>query len=61
MRLLRAMGAELANVHAHDPEASAKVRAHLPSLTDAWLQHAAEKTADATVQDWKAYRQKICG
>src|SRR5262249_14590979 len=55
-RLLRAMGAEIANIHAADRRAAdiAKVLERRPVRTFA---KAVERTAEATVSEWRAWRQ----
>lgn len=57
--LLNAMGFEIANVHiGSGPEAVRAVLTDLKQRQGDWLQSAAEAMAEATLKDWKAWRQK---
>jgi hypothetical protein len=56
VRLLEAMGAEVANVHLGDAKAAVRIRRHLRRLRSAWLIRAARKMADAVVDDWREFR-----
>jgi len=56
LKLLRAMGAETANVHL----GSAKGKTILKDLGkrgDGWLHHAAHQMVDAVVEDWEEWRK----
>lgn len=55
-RVLRAMGAEAANVHLGTPGAAAAITADLGHRPAGWLAAAAKNLADATEADWKAWR-----
>lgn len=55
-RLLRAMGAEIANIHLASPS-----RAVIKDLTrrpDRWLHEAASVMAETTIADWKEWRRR---
>jgi hypothetical protein len=55
-RLLKAMGAEVANIHLGGDRAAARIMRHLPRLRPSWLFRAAEKMADAIATDWREFR-----
>jgi len=56
-RLLAAMGFEVANIHAAEPQAAARISDDLRRRRGAaWLANAARATAAATLRDWRAYR-----
>jgi hypothetical protein len=56
-RLLRAMGAEAANVHLGTPGAAAAVAADLDRRPDGWLADAARALGRLIEQDWVAWRK----
>jgi hypothetical protein len=55
-RLLRAMGAETANVHLGTDGAAAAVLADLRRRPDGWLAEAARSMARTVVEDWRTWR-----
>jgi hypothetical protein len=55
-RLLRAMGTETANIHLAGPTRA--VLADLERRPAGWLHRAADEMADATVDDWKRWKQR---
>ena len=55
-RLLRAMGAEIANLHLAGP--TADVGRDLKGRRRRWLLQAAERMAEVTVADWKAWKRR---
>lgn len=55
-KLLRAMGAETANVHLAAPEAVAAVRADLDRRPAGWLRSAARLMLEAVTADWRNWR-----
>ncbi|MEA3003330.1 MAG: hypothetical protein QOH81_2118 [Sphingomonadales bacterium] len=55
-RLLKAMGRDIAAVHAADEGCLASVRADLAARPKQWLAEAARAAAEATERDWKAWR-----
>lgn len=55
-RLLRAMGRDLASVHASDRNAVPGVKDDLERRGFGWLAAAARAVAEATERDWKAWR-----
>lgn len=55
-RLLRAMGAEVANLHLASPVAA--VRRDLARRPARWLADAARVMAEATIDDWKAWQAR---
>ncbi|HEV2650788.1 MAG TPA: DUF2252 family protein [Rhizomicrobium sp.] len=55
--VLNAMGRETANVH-RGAKAPAPVRKHLAKQKPGWLAAAAERMAEATFKDWKAWRKR---
>lgn len=57
-RLLRAMGRDLAAVHAGDGAGVARVKEDLEMRGAGWLAAAARAVAAATESDWKAYRAR---
>jgi hypothetical protein len=60
LKLLAAMGRELANVHAGTPRARSAVRRDWPR-TRKRLRVAVERMAEATEQDWKVWHQAYEG
>jgi hypothetical protein len=56
-KLLRAMGRELANIHLGSARAIPAVRRDLSRRKPKWLAHAAELMVEATLNDWKEWRQ----
>lgn len=56
-RVLTAMGAETANVHVGTPAAAAAILADLKVRPAGWLDAAAHTMANATNQDWRAWRR----
>jgi uncharacterized protein (DUF2252 family) len=56
-KLLRAMGRELANVHLGTRRAVAAVRRDLLRRKPEWLEQAARIMAEATVNDWKEWKE----
>jgi hypothetical protein len=56
-RLLMAMGAETANVHAGDKAAAALIVRHLGKAPQGWLVKAAVLMAAEVTDDWRDYRQ----
>jgi hypothetical protein len=56
VRLLGAMGAEVANIHLGEPQAGARILRHLRRLRPSWLIRAAENMADAIAADWREFR-----
>ena len=56
-RLLFAMGAETANIHAGDRKAAARVLQHVGRTRDAWLSKAAVLMAAAVMDDWRDFRR----
>ena len=55
-RLLRAMGRDLAAVHASDPRRLAALKEDFAARGTGWLAHAARRTAKATEREWREYR-----
>jgi hypothetical protein len=58
-RLSRAMGKELANVHLGSRRALAAVRRDLRRRKPEWLAQAARSMAEATVRDWKEWKENL--
>jgi hypothetical protein len=54
-RLLAAMGAETANIHAGDRAAARRALGHLRRQRSSWLLDAAEQMADAVTEDWRRF------
>jgi uncharacterized protein (DUF2252 family) len=54
--LLEAMGRETANIHLGSAETIAAVRRDLRRRRGAWLYDGASRMAEATLDDWKAWR-----
>jgi uncharacterized protein (DUF2252 family) len=54
--LLEAMGRETANIHRASPAALAAISRDLKTRKKSWLRQAAAAMAEATLQDWKAWR-----
>jgi hypothetical protein len=57
-RLLRAMGAETANVHGHSGLRRAAIARHLSARKDGWLLEAADAMAVATIEDWRLWKRQ---
>jgi hypothetical protein len=57
-RVLAAMAADIAAVHAADASRIAAVRKDLAGRDAGWLRGAAVAVAEATARDWKDYRSK---
>jgi uncharacterized protein (DUF2252 family) len=57
VKLARAMGLELANVHLGTRQAVAAVRGDLRGRKSKWLRQAAEMMVEATLGDWKEWRK----
>jgi hypothetical protein len=57
-RLLWMMGYELANVHLGTRGARARIRADLSRHKSRWLRQAANRMAEATLADWKEWKQR---
>jgi len=57
-KILRAMGRETANIHLGTPAKTKAILADLKSRKAAWLAQAAQAMAEATLADWKAWKQK---
>jgi len=55
-RLLKAMGAEVANIHLGEAKAAARILRHLRRLRPSWLVRSAGKMADAIATDWREFR-----
>jgi hypothetical protein len=58
LALLRAMGQETANVHLGAKSARSDILKDLRKRPRHWLRKAAKTMADATIADWKHWRQK---
>jgi hypothetical protein len=56
---LRAMGWETANVHLGSPGAMPRVQDDLRQRPPGWLAAAAQAMAEATMEDWRAWRRAI--
>lgn len=56
--LLRAMGTELASIHAATPNATGAIQTHLDSLRSGWLHKAAQAASEATEEDFHAWRRR---
>jgi Uncharacterized protein conserved in bacteria (DUF2252) len=56
-RILEAMGRETANVHWGTPDKIGLIRRDLKRREGSWLRAAAATMADATLQDWRAWRK----
>jgi hypothetical protein len=56
-RVLAAMGAETANVHAGTAGVTAEIARDLDRKPAEWLEDAARVMSDVTEQDWKAWRK----
>jgi hypothetical protein len=56
--VLKAMGAETANIHRGGRAALPRIRKHLAARKDSWLYDDARAMADATVADWKAWKKR---
>ncbi len=55
-RLLKAMGRDIAAIHAAEEGNTASIRADLDRRPTDWLAKAAQATAEATERDWKDWR-----
>jgi hypothetical protein len=55
-RLLKSMGAEVANIHLGEAKGRSKILRHLRRLPSLWLIRAARKMADAIATDWREFR-----
>ena len=55
--VLAAMGFELANIHSDDAAIARRIAADLDTRESKWLAKAIEDVANATFQDWKAFRR----
>ncbi len=56
--VLHAMGRETANVHWGDRKAAAKIVKDLAARKPSWLYRAAQRMAEATLDDWQAWRKR---
>jgi len=56
-KLLRAMGWETANLHLATPRAAVAVVKDLRGRGDRWLERAAEKMRESTLDDWRDWRR----
>ncbi len=59
LKMLRAMGCELANIHLGSRRALPALRRDLAARPGKWLRAAAEAMAEATRQDWRAWRKSV--
>ena len=57
IKLLHAMGFETANIHLGTPKAAGKIAADLRKRRSDWLYKAARAMEQATVTDWKQWRE----
>lgn len=57
-RILSAMAADIASIHAADPSRVAAIREDFAGRRAGWLRKAALAVAEATTRDWKDYRSK---
>ncbi len=57
LKLLRAMGAETANVHLGTPAASREIQRHLKTQPRGWLHNSAKQMAKAVEADWRAWKK----
>lgn len=57
--LLRMMGSETANVHLGTGRAREAILADLKRRKNGWLEEAATQMRDATVKDWREWRQRF--
>jgi hypothetical protein len=55
--VLAAMGFELANIHSDDASIARRISTDLDTRKSKWLAKAIEDVANATMQDWKAFRR----
>ncbi len=55
IRLLAAMGQEVANVHLGSGKKISEVKKHLAKLPEGWLMEAATKMSAAVTEDWQIY------
>ena len=58
-RFVRAMGAELANVHLGTATSVAALRQYLRAMPRHWLGQATEEMAAAIRDDWRAFRHEV--
>ncbi len=58
LHLVQAMGRETANVHLGTPEALPAIRRDLKRRKTRWLFDAASRMAEATLEDWRAWRAR---
>ena len=58
LRMLHAMGWEVANVHWGSRKAIKKVHRHLKSLHGDWLASSAKKMAKSVSEDWQTWRRE---
>jgi len=56
-RVLRAMGAETANVHLGTPDVAAAIRADLARRPDGWLEGLARELFERVERDWNRWRK----
>jgi len=56
-KLLHAMGRELANIHLGTRGAAARIQNDLRKHGSKWLIHATEMMTEATLKDWKKWKQ----
>jgi hypothetical protein len=55
--VLAAMGFELATIHSDDAGVARRIKADLDARKPKWLAKAIDDVANATIQDWKAFRR----
>jgi len=55
-KLLKAMGAEIANIHLGDPDQIHAIKQDMASRKPHWLRNAAQAMLAATEKDWKEWR-----
>jgi hypothetical protein len=58
LRLLHAMGWEIANIHLGTPSARKNILRHLDKQKGRWLHHAAEAMLEAVREDWNVWKKK---
>ena len=61
LRILKAMGRETANVHYDTKSAIADIRSDLKHRSAEWLNDAAGRMTDATLEEWKIWRKAQAG
>jgi hypothetical protein len=59
MKLLWAMGYELANVHLGSCGSPSRLRTDLRRRKSNWMRRAVETMVEATLDDWKDWRKHI--